>query len=69
MEPVTGIGAEPDDIAGVGRNFRLVEDDIEHDEFLQRDVKPRRGASIPSARPDEKDQAMGKRMVMVSPVG
>jgi hypothetical protein len=26
----SGIGAEPDDIAGVGRDFGFEEDDVEH---------------------------------------
>jgi hypothetical protein len=30
MECHAGIGAEADDITGVGRDFRLVEDDVEH---------------------------------------
>lgn len=30
MQPGARIGAEADDVAGVGRNFRLIEDDVEH---------------------------------------
>jgi hypothetical protein len=30
VQSAAGIGAEPDDIAGVRRNLRLVEDDLEH---------------------------------------
>ena len=30
----TGIGAEADDVAGIRGNFRLIEDDMEHDEDL-----------------------------------
>ena len=30
VQPATGIGAQSDDIAGVGGNFRLVEDYVEH---------------------------------------
>ncbi len=30
MEPGTGIGAQAYNVAGVGRNFGLVEDDVEH---------------------------------------
>lgn len=30
MQPGTRIGAETDDIAGVGRDFRLIENDVKH---------------------------------------
>jgi hypothetical protein len=30
MEPCPGIGGEADDVAGVGRYFRLEKDDVEH---------------------------------------
>jgi len=30
MQPAAGVGAEADDIAGVGRDFRLVQDNIKH---------------------------------------
>jgi hypothetical protein len=30
MEFGTGIGAQANDVAGIGRNFRLVEDNGEH---------------------------------------
>ena len=31
VQHATGIGAEPYDVAGVGGNLRLIEDDVEHD--------------------------------------
>src|SRR6185369_11280734 len=30
MQHGAGIGAEPDDVAGVRRNFRLIQNDVEH---------------------------------------
>jgi hypothetical protein len=51
VQPIAGVGAEADDVAGVGRNFRLVEHDVEHDGVLG---WCETGASIPSARADEK---------------
>lgn len=30
MQLATGIGAKPDDVAGIGRYFGLVQDDVEH---------------------------------------
>jgi hypothetical protein len=32
MQLCASIGAESDDVAGVRGNFRLIEDDVEHDE-------------------------------------
>ena len=29
MQPCAGVGGQPDDVAGVGCDFRLVEDDVE----------------------------------------
>jgi len=31
MQPGTGVGTQPDDVPGIGRNFRLVEHEIKHD--------------------------------------
>jgi len=30
MQPSAGVGAEPDDVAGVRRDFRVNQDDLEH---------------------------------------
>ncbi len=51
VQPIAGVGTETDDVAGIGRDFRLVEHDIEHDGILG---WCEMGASIPSARVDEK---------------
>jgi hypothetical protein len=34
MQLCTGIGAKPDDVAGVGWNFRLEQNDIEHPSIM-----------------------------------
>ena len=30
VQPRSGIGAQPNDVAGIGRNFRMYQDDLEH---------------------------------------
>jgi len=30
MQPGAGIGAQPNDVARIGRNFRLVQGDVKH---------------------------------------
>jgi hypothetical protein len=30
VQLTAGVGAQPDDIAGIGRNFGLIEDDMKH---------------------------------------
>ena len=32
MQAVTGVGTQPDDVAGIGRNLGLIEHDIEHEQ-------------------------------------
>src|SRR4029079_7182815 len=48
-----GVGAEPDDVAGVGRNFRLKKDDMEHPGIMP--------GSYPSAGPADPDPPASAR--------
>jgi hypothetical protein len=34
MQARAGVGAQPDDVAGIGRNFRFEQNHIDHDVFL-----------------------------------
>lgn len=40
MQLCTGVGAQTDDVAGIGGNFRLVENDLEHTELILRLDRP-----------------------------
>ena len=44
MEFRAGIGAQPDNVAGIGRNFRLIKDDGSHDVAISEQLIERSAA-------------------------